>query len=153
LNARSVDDEQMVNAILQSNPNAKQLYIVDTRPKVQYELHQYGVIFERKNLQYLYTNPDDTTRKKSSISVKMLLAMRFYSLTMLRFYSLTMFSRGPASAIFGTSFLCVKTEVQMITYRRNFLFHCRSTPWRTEPLVKATKIQNFTRMWNFSFWE
>ncbi|CAB4006198.1 Myotubularin-related 8, partial [Paramuricea clavata] len=34
LNTRSVDDEQMVNAILKSNPNAKQLYIVDTRPKI-----------------------------------------------------------------------------------------------------------------------
>ncbi|XP_028412790.1 myotubularin-related protein 8-like [Dendronephthya gigantea] len=34
LNARSLDDEQMVNAILKSNKNAKQLYIVDTRPKI-----------------------------------------------------------------------------------------------------------------------
>jgi hypothetical protein len=31
----------MVNAILKSNPNAKQLYIVDTRPKVQYVRKKY----------------------------------------------------------------------------------------------------------------
>lgn len=33
-NARCVEDEQLLNCILQSNPNSKTLYVVDTRPMV-----------------------------------------------------------------------------------------------------------------------
>lgn len=34
--ARCVEDEQLLNGIVQSNPNAKFMYVVDTRPRVNY---------------------------------------------------------------------------------------------------------------------
>jgi myotubularin-related protein 6/7/8 len=33
--ARCLEDEQMLNCILRSNPNAKFMYVVDTRPRVR----------------------------------------------------------------------------------------------------------------------
>lgn len=32
--ARCLEDEQMLNCILKTNPNSKFMYVVDTRPKV-----------------------------------------------------------------------------------------------------------------------
>jgi myotubularin-related protein 6/7/8 len=32
--ARCVEDEQLLNGIVQANPNAKFMYVVDTRPRV-----------------------------------------------------------------------------------------------------------------------
>ena len=36
LNSRSLEDEQMLQLILETNKNSKLMYVVDTRPKVTY---------------------------------------------------------------------------------------------------------------------
>lgn len=41
MRGRSVDDEQLLQAIIQSNPNSPIMYIVDTRPKVSNFTFQY----------------------------------------------------------------------------------------------------------------
>ena len=41
---RSTDDEQMVQAILQANPNSSFMYIIDTRPKVCYWLPEGNTV-------------------------------------------------------------------------------------------------------------
>ena len=37
LNTRSSEDEQMLQAIVRSNPASTDMYIIDTRPKVIYQ--------------------------------------------------------------------------------------------------------------------
>ena len=58
INGRSPEDEAYINCILESNPAANYLYIVDTRPKIN-AMYNRSVMYHlppsHKNTYYAYT--------------------------------------------------------------------------------------------------
>ena len=51
--ARCVEDEQLLNGIVQSNPNAKFMYVVDTRPRV---INVVVVIFHARRIDFFFSS-------------------------------------------------------------------------------------------------